>query len=129
MRRLPFLGVFLLAAGCSGGLAAVSGTVTLDGQPAAGVSVTFQPAEGTQGGSYATTDAQGRYTLKRVADDRSGAAVGKHKVVLSMSKQAAGNAESASLERLPARYNTKSDLTFDVPSGGTSDANFELKSK
>jgi hypothetical protein len=29
--------------------------------------------------------------------------------------------------KIPSRYNTDSELTFDVPSGGTGEANFDLK--
>lgn len=136
MRRFgACITVFTLfaAVGCGGGTASVSGTVTLDGKPIEGASVTFTPASGDGGGvggSYGKTDAQGKFTLRTVAGDRSGAAVGKHKVAISLSKgENPKNPEAAQKDTIPAKYNAKSDLTFDVPSGGTDKANFDLQSK
>jgi hypothetical protein len=62
----------------------VSGTLRLDGRPAANVLVTFlpDPAKGTKGPrSAAATDAQGRYQL-RCDDQRDGAVQGWHRVVI-----------------------------------------------
>ena len=39
------------------------------------------------------------------------------------------NATGAVTDLIPAKYNTKSDLTFDVPSGGTDKADFPLTTK
>src|SRR5262245_63020270 len=89
--RTRFL-VLLVVAGAAGcgtrGLAPVSGRVTLDGSPAAGVHVSFQPvgSEGQKnpgGGSYAITDNDGRFTLKTVDKDQNGAFVGKHRVEIT----------------------------------------------
>ena len=84
-----------VAAGCGGEkLAPVSGVVTLDGAPLADASVTFQPvAQGgidAGSGSYAKTDAEGRYTLRTVTGDRRGAVVGKHVVRISQYEQIKG---------------------------------------
>lgn len=117
------------AVGCGSGPAPVSGVVTLDGQPVEGVSVSFTPAAGDGdgiGGSYGKTDAQGKYALKTVIGDRAGAAPGKHKVVISLSKPDPKNPEGAEKNLIPAKYNTKSDLTFDVPASGTDKADFTL---
>jgi hypothetical protein len=65
-------------------LGVVSGTLRLDGQPAANVLVTFlpDPAKGTKGPrSAAATDAQGHYQL-RCDDQRDGAVQGWHRVVI-----------------------------------------------
>jgi len=75
----------LLGPGCSRPppVGVVSGTVRLDGRPAAKVLVTFlpDPAKGSRGPrSAAATDAQGRYRL-RCDDQRDGAVVGWHRVV------------------------------------------------
>ena len=118
-----------LVSGCGGGPAAVSGVVSLDGKPVEGATVNFTPAAGDGGGlggSYGKTDAQGRYTLQTVAGDKRGAAVGKHKVTISLSKPDPSNPEGAAKDLIPAKYNVKSDLTFDVPSGGTNKADFAL---
>jgi hypothetical protein len=122
--------LFLAATGCGGGLASVSGVVTLDGKPVEGATVSFTPATGDGGGvggSYGKIDAQGTYSLRTVVGDRSGSVPGKHKVTISLSKSDATNPEGASKELIPTKYNTKSELTFDVPSSGTDKANFELK--
>jgi hypothetical protein len=132
MRRTRFTAALLAAAvaGCGGSSTAdVSGTVTLDEKPLAGATVTFTPAstkDSGVGGSYGKTDADGRYRLKTVVGDKSGAAVGKHKVTISLTKENPANPEAAVQDVVPAKYNVKSDLTFDVPAGGTSQADFKL---
>ncbi len=71
--------------GCeSGGPAKypVTGKVSLDGQPLAGVSVTFSPSDRKSPTSGGKTDAQGVYTLSTTQGDK-GAVVGKHLVTLS----------------------------------------------
>ncbi len=114
--------------GCgSSGPALVSGVVTLDGKPVEGASVSFTPASGDGlGGSYGKTDAQGRYTLRTVATDKPGAAAGTHKVTISLSKSDAKSPDGAVTDLIPAKYNSKSDLTFDVPATGTDKADFPL---
>src|SRR5688572_26123076 len=94
MRLRGYLAAWLLAVlGCSGGnqIAPVSGGVTLDGKPLADVRIALQPgATGdTAGraelgmGSYATTDSEGRFTLRTADTDAAGAVVGSHRVVIS----------------------------------------------
>jgi hypothetical protein len=127
----------LLLSGCSGGAAPVSGRVTLDGQPLAGANVTFQPlhSEGNADpgvGSYAKTADDGSYTLKQVEGDQPGAIVGKHRVeivmpVLNPDELDRGDARPRYKLILPKRYNIDSELRCDVPAGGRSDANFDLK--
>lgn len=121
----------LTAVGCGGGgTAAVGGVVTMNGKPVEGAVVTFNPQGVEVSGSSGRTDAQGRYTLRTVLDDKSGAAVGKHRVAISQYK--AGdpkNPESAGKETIPLRYNQNTELTFDVPAGGTDKADFDLKGK
>jgi hypothetical protein len=137
---VPLALLLTAAAGCGGEhkVAPVSGRVTLDGQPLAGAHVGFQPiaAQGevyAGGGSYAFTDADGRYTLRMVESDRSGAVVGKHRVEIVVRNQdvddLADRRTKAPKATIPAKYNRDSTLTFDVPSGGTDKADFELKSR
>ena len=72
----------LIGCGPSGPpLGRVSGTVTMDGQPASGVTVNFQPAEGGRGSS-ATTDATGKYDLV-FSPSSMGALVGEHTVSIT----------------------------------------------
>jgi len=138
--------VLLLAAGCGGDssklpkLAPVTGTVTLDGQPLAGATVTLTstatspatglpPAEGAP--SFGVTDEQGRFTLKyqgRIA----GAIPGPCTISISKPQDftdSKGNPDPAGEETLPARYNTNSKLTKTVVEGEPNEFNFDLTSK
>ena len=82
-RRWGMMTVVLLA-GCGGGLAPVSGTVTLDGEPVAGAKVTFLPA-GPGIPATGTTDATGRYQL-RIGSGRTGVPRGRYGVTVSKLK-------------------------------------------
>jgi hypothetical protein len=130
-----------LAAGCGGGesVAPVSGRVTLDGQPAVGVHVGFQPLavgdnKNPGGGSYALTDADGRYTLRMVEGGRPGAVVGKHRVEIAtpvgMADDLHDMRPKAANPRvaIPAKFNRESTLTFEVKPG-PNEANFDLTSR
>ena len=133
------LGALCVVAGCNSapGVAPVSGKVTLDGKPVANVHVTFQPLatagkEDPGVGSYADTDAEGKYTLLTVDADKPGAVAGKHRVECNFKNTTDDDREPrfrAPAKKLPEKYNVRSELTFDVPSGGTTEANFDLKSK
>ncbi|MEZ6125876.1 MAG: carboxypeptidase-like regulatory domain-containing protein [Planctomycetaceae bacterium] len=86
-RRIGFVlfCTFLAAsAGCSGPdrppIAAASGTVTLDGVPVEGATISFVPADGGRPGS-GFTDAQGRYTITTF-ETNDGAKVGEHQVAV-----------------------------------------------
>lgn len=67
--------------------APVEGTVTLDGQPLAGASVTFTPSAGGRPG-MGTTDSSGKFTLMTY-EAGDGAVIGQHKVtVIKMTEDA-----------------------------------------
>ncbi len=135
----------VLTLGCSSGprVVPVSGKVTLDGKPLADATVSFLwvPGPGepddTAFNSAGKTNASGEYTLSNYKG-QSGAVVGKYKVQINaIPPQAVGAAERRrqpgeappSLQnKVPSKYNTETTLEFDVPSGGTSKANFDLKS-
>jgi hypothetical protein len=129
----------LLIVGCSGGrqAAPVSGQVTLDGQPAADVYVSFQPqaaspdAAADAMGSTAVTDEAGRYSLRLSDTQEPGALVGPHVVRLS-DKRASSSTDagpaSAPKPRFPPRY-ADGSMTYEVSAQGTDQANFELKSQ
>ena len=141
MRARLLLGCVLVAVvGCGAPqlkFAPVSGKVTLNGKPLAGASVTFEPV--TEPGttplppsSFGKTDQNGEFTLQAVGGE-NGALVGKHRVmILSKDEQAATGDERRRVERvvekLPRKYNADSELTFDVPPGGTTEAVFQLTS-
>jgi hypothetical protein len=122
---------FLTGGGCSSGpkLTEVEGTVTLNGKPLNNAQVQFlpDPEQGTSGPrSTGTTDEQGRFKL--VSDDqRSGAVVGNHRVLVVDLKQWEGirpGREDANKplkpSRLPARYanGSTTPLKAEVKEGG-----------
>ena len=140
----------LVLSGCGGGGAdpgkgvPVSGTVTLDGKPLEGASVTFM--SGTFAG-FGVTDAQGKYRLVQ------GALPGSNKVVISKIEggaealtddpdsgidagmreaEAMGNPEgempTAPKDLVPAEYSdsAKTKLKYDVPAGGATGVDFNI---
>src|SRR6516225_8257358 len=115
--------VLLGIGGCSSdNIAPVSGRVTLDGQPAANVRVTFQPLGSAENpnpgpGSYAVTNADGHYALTVVGTNRLGAIVGKHRVSIQSShgpNQEFPDAPPTPAKPIPKEYNKESTLQFDV---------------
>jgi hypothetical protein len=138
MRVRLLLGLALLPAlGCGGAkVASVSGQVTLNGKALSGATVSFQPIapKGSMNaapGSTGKTDADGKFTLK-TATGQEGAYVGEHRVMISRQTADAEDTDRRGRPRqkelVPERYNAKSDLTFTVPPGGTTGADFALKS-
>jgi hypothetical protein len=121
-------------------VAQVSGRVTLDGKPLPKASITFVPMatkENIAPGPTATaiTDADGRYVLT-VDKDTPGAVVGRCRIFVTTRftdppppDQDGGLPVRMPRDKVPDRYNVRTDLTFDVPAGGTDRADFELKSR
>ena len=135
--------VWILLAACTAckpspfALVPVSGTVLLDGKPLTGGAISFQPivaGKGVNGGpgSTARIGAEGRYSLATVRG-QPGAVVAKHRVkIYSFSPESPrveDGASAAKRELVPARYNYHSDVTFDVPAGGTEKADFSIPAK
>lgn len=148
MSRVSIVFAFqLLLAGCGDGhrLASVSGRVAIDGKPTPKVHVQFEPIGSADNpnpgpGSIGITDEQGIFRLRTVWPQDDGAVVGKHQVRINLQGPAGSDAEpataaemrardAAAVRQLPARYNEKSELTFEVPADGTESANFDLTSK
>jgi hypothetical protein len=135
--RFHFLTVGLLvsAAGCGDArVVPVSGRVTLGDRPVANAAVVFQPLSGERNpgpGSHGKTDSQGRFTLQLMTGGRTGALVGPHKVSIT-AYEGDGEAPSSGPDMvfrkrlIPDEYNVNSKLTFEVPAGGTAQANFDL---
>ncbi len=133
--------------GCSGNgfeFAPVSGKVTIDGKPAVDFHVAFEPIGSQKNpnpgpGSIGVTNAEGIFTLLSVPGKTKGAVVGKHRIRIVVQKHGAdGTDEDAAVtlqnasvpfQQLPARYHDSTELTFEVPSQGTSSANFDLSWK
>ncbi len=116
-------------------LAPVSGVVTLDGQPVPYTRVTFQPrssGDPMKAGpsSVAECDDTGRFVLKTISGE-DGAVVATHTVRISSvgpPRDTSGDTNVGPLpvDAFPPQFNTDSTLTFEVPAGGTTEANFPL---
>lgn len=129
-----FCSLVLLQAGCSQQpqdmpeTAPVTGIVMLDGKPLPYATVVFQPEAGR--GSNALTDADGKYEL-RYNQDTMGAKVGPHKVHITTFREFDHETDpnlKATKELVPAKYNTKSELTVTVKEGDNQ-IPFDLDSK
>ena len=132
--------IFLPPMGCSAPVEdnlpreAISGMVTLDGQPLPKGTIQFRPASQEATAAGAMID-DGRFTIPR----GQGLVPGKYKVQID-SREDAGTplaqgelpgAPDVSKKKpaalIPARYNTKTELTAEVKSGGPNDFPFDLK--
>lgn len=106
--------VSLLIAGCGSddrpALGRVSGVVTIDGQPAAGIGVVFSQA-GFRSSSGLTND-RGEYELQYLKGVR-GAVLGEHRVRI----ESVGNEGDGPRLRIPRRYNRDTELTARVERG------------
>jgi hypothetical protein len=134
---LLMVSLLLFATGCGGySVAPVSGRVTLAGKPLANATIIFSPISEEKNpgpGSQAKTDRDGKFTLKLMTADRNGAIVGKHKVTITAYEGDDGEVSSSAPDKNVFRkplvgdeFNANSKLTFDVPSAGTTEANFEV---
>jgi hypothetical protein len=124
-------------------LLSVGGKVTLDGQPLAGAVVTFDAPDGQF--AYGLTDAGGAYSLQ-LDSQKSGCTPGPKTVRISTARKIIGlnaaegegaaevgeaNPEAskgAVAEKVPPRYNAKSELKADV-SASQKTFDFALQSK
>ncbi len=121
--------VLQVFAGCAWGpddepeLGTVTGKVTMDGKPLAGVWVGFAPTEGRS--SMGLTDKDGRYTLNYLPETL-GAKVGAHKVAVTTPREDESGAEVKNFrETIPLRYNLQTELSAEVKSG-SNEFNFNL---
>lgn len=140
--RFPLLLLFAAALppvfGCSSepvfNYAHVSGKVTLDGQPVPGASILFTPKGNGKSAitgefSMATTDQEGRFTLK-AASGTDGAIIDVHEVAIFPGRggdDSEPTVRPVNPVRIPRKYHDGKALTFQVPSGGTDVANFSLE--
>lgn len=135
-RRLACAGVccLVLAVGCNPrpkgmpDLAPVKGTVTMDGTPLAKVDVTFFSEAGGQV-ACGTTDDAGVYEL-RFSGKHMGAKIGPNTVRITTPPTPEVPGAPVWKEKVPAKYNSKSELKADVkPGPAPNTIDFELKSK
>ncbi|MEQ1830635.1 MAG: carboxypeptidase-like regulatory domain-containing protein [Pirellula sp.] len=116
--------LFFLLSGCGSDLSTVKGKVTLDGTPVENAFVEFVPkGKGTP--SYGRTDKDGNYYLA-YSLEKNGAAPGEYAVRISTAD--VGDVGRASIpERVPDRYNRKTELSAEVKANQSSVFNFDLK--
>jgi hypothetical protein len=133
--------VTLVVAGCDGGSdglprEAVSGAITLDGQPLAEGSIQMIPIDPKEGRPGGAIIKDGKYSIDR----GQGLVPGQYNVVISsidatsVSAPAGGPpgpvaASDKPKNLIPPEYNTRSALTIEVKSGSPNTFPFELKSK
>ncbi len=129
------LALAAFSTGCDFGpkMAGVTGTVTLDGNPAAGLQIEFHPKEAGQGTTaMGFTDTKGAYKLG-YPGGKTGAPVGEYRVSITPSDLALmGDVtekpdENKAKTSIPACYNSKTTLRVEVTPGENT-ANFDLKS-
>lgn len=139
------IAVSLLCLGCGSDVPpskldrqAASGKVTLNGQPLANGSIAFHPlsasGESTVSG---TVIKDGAFSLT----EENGLPTGKYKVVITASAasdnlpadpeaamDAAGKADEDKTAKIPAKYNSNTELTCDIVDGPNDALSFDLKS-
>jgi len=135
--------LFVLPTGCGPKgpkISQVSGRVTLDGKPLNKASITFAPMATKVNPNpgmtaQAITDDEGRYKLS-IDASTPGAVVGTCRIYITTvdpsnpggEDRDAGGPVRRRVDRVPAKYNMATELTFDVPPEGTDKANFDLTS-
>jgi hypothetical protein len=136
-------------AGCGGSkYAPVSGVVTLNGKPYGKAVVSFQPHATKDNpnpgrGSSGYTDENGRFTLKS-DDGHEGAVVGNHRIrIMTRRDNTTGEFDPevgspdldpkarprGFVEPIPPEWYATSTKDFEVPAGGTDQANFDIVNK
>ena len=129
--------VACLCVGCGPRTVGVSGKIIVDGEPAKDIRVVFQSAASTAEVppvAIGLTDENGEYSLALAEKKKKGAVPGPYVVFLTWSDP---DADPNPIEgvtvanpcpyKLPPRANS-GELRFDVPDGGTKEANFEFDS-
>lgn len=102
----------------------VSGTIRIDGKPAKGVQVVFQPLDASRPRALAQTDKDGVFRLGRQGPgNRQGAASGKYRVQLLT------DTDSPNAVVIPPDYNVKSTLECDVIPGKANVFDVDVKTK
>jgi hypothetical protein len=119
-------------AGCGGGSVPVEGTLTLDGNPLAEATVTFQGRGGAPEDAIfvGETDSQGCFSLKSFRSRSPGAPPGSYRVSITTVKLPPNADERTILppERVPPKYRDGSQ-GFEVPEQGTTEADFHITTR
>ena len=126
----------LLLVGCGDGAdrlptAAVSGTVTLDGQPLKKGDVTFVPQDGSGRPATGTIQSDGSFILGTYDDD-DGAVLGQHRVaVVCQEPRGLPPNDGGTRSLVPLLYTNPgtSELVYEVTAEGDNDFKIELTSR
>lgn len=128
---LPAILLALTVAGCGEGdslnRGAISGRVTLDGQPLETGSISFWPTDGTQGPMATGPIAAGQYSL----ESKVGPVVGKHSVKIEAIRDTGKKNDGGSPiteQIVPPQYNAQTTLKVEIKQGENTQ-DFELKSR
>jgi hypothetical protein len=146
-RHLLALALAVAPIGCSRGLddlprEPVAGTVTMDGQALPEAVIVFSPTGDASKGPAAAVVAEvkdGQFAIPR----DEGPIPGSYKISISHAEMKDADSKSKGRKKtpilsrskvigpelIPARYNTQTELTADIPKGGRKDLKFDLKSK
>jgi hypothetical protein len=133
VRTLVILVLGLAGAGLAGGCArtaSVSGEVTVDGQALEKGTISYAAAEGTDAPAQAAIE-NGRYQLRTTAGNKR-VQISAPVVVGKRREYNGPDAPTVEVtkENLPERYNTKTELTFEVkPGSNTKDWALETKGR
>jgi hypothetical protein len=116
--------MFCTLAGCSSDLPTVKGKVTLDGVPLPDAFVEFTPQVAGGSPSYGRTDTGGHYNLM-FSLKKYGAVPGEN--VVRITTADVGDMGAANVpERVPDRYNRKTELRVEVKANEANAFDFDL---
>lgn len=123
----------ILLFGCGGPkLVPVEGTVTLDGEPLASATIGLELSGGDKEFRFFSgeTDASGKFAIVPFEASGTGAVPGEYSVMIRSVKAPPGANEMTVLppERVPMSYRDGS-IRLVVPEGGTTTANFDIKTR
>jgi hypothetical protein len=127
-------GSLIACLGCGGASKVpVEGRVTLDGKPLVDAAVSLTQLRATDPGPFfATTDAEGRFTLGTAVDVGGGAAPGEYRLTITTVKMTGSGMETdpppTQKEVVPPNF-VNGMQKFTVPAEGTTEANFDLHSR
>ena len=119
-RAICFLALVMAAAvlpGCGASTATVSGEVTIDGQPLDNGVIAYAPADGPGASATAVVE-KGKYRLQTTPGAKW-VQISAPIVVGQRKEYNSPNAPSVDIseERLPERYNAKTELKFELKPG------------
>lgn len=121
--RALFLAIAVAVTGCQR-IVDVTGTVRLDGKPAKGVIVVFDPPSTDRPRGVASTDENGVYRLRRLGPgSKSGVPTGSYRVKVMSDMDNPGGG------RIPEKYYRESPLARDVTGPSPHTYDIELSTK